>query len=151
MYLLIPFLQKAMKYEVSFNQYNLQVEDEPGHWTIGMCFEGEQACLNESYDRNNVTEIAGIQLGTMRPGSLEFALLESLTYPSVETMNCEELCNCLSCGHGQCSDDIAQDKCLGNTPGFICRCSNSEAFPHYNSIIRDMVRTDSVCRQCENL
>ena len=116
-----------------------------------MCFEGEQACQNVSYDSNNITEIAGIQLGTMRPGSLEFALLESLTFPSVETMNCEELCNCLSCGHGQCSDNVDQDKCPGNTSGFICRCSNSKAFPNYNSILRGMVKTGLVCRQCENL
>ena len=78
-----------------------------------MCFEGEQACLNKSYDRNNITQIAEIQLGTMRQGSLEFALRESLTFPTVETMNCEELCNCLSCGHGQCSDNIDQEQCLG--------------------------------------
>ena len=140
-----------MKFEVSFNQYNLWVQDEPEHWTIGVCFESEQACLNESYDRNNITEIAGIQLSTMRPGSLEFALLDSLTFPSVETMNCEELCYCLSCGHGQCSDNIDRNQCLGNTSAFICRCSNSEAFPHYNFILRDMVTTGLVCRQCENL
>ena len=147
----ISFLQKTLKFKVSFNQYNLQVEDEPDHWTIGVCFEGEQACLNESYDSNNITEIDGIQSGTMRPGSLVFALLESLTFPSVETMNCEELCNCLSCGHGQCSDEVDQDKCPGNTSGFICRCTNSEAFPQYNSILRDMERTGLVCRQCKNL
>ena len=115
-----------------------------------MCFEGEQACQNVSYDSNNITEIAGTQL-TMRPGSFEFALLESLTFPTVETMKCEELCNCLSCGHGQCSDNKDQDQCPGITSGFICRCSNSEEFPAFNSILRDMVRTGLVCRQCENL
>ena len=106
-------------FEISFNQYNLQVEDkwsdtlDVRQWTIGVCFEGKQACINERYDGNNITEIAGIQLSTLRPGSPEFALLESLTFPSVESMNCEELCNCLSCGHGQCSDNIDQEQCLG--------------------------------------
>ena len=93
----------------------------------------------------------GIQLRTMRPGSLEFALHESLTYPSVETMNCEELCNCLSCGHGQCSDNENQDKCPGSTSGFICRCSNSKAFPAHNTIVQDMITTGLACRQCENM
>ena len=146
-----------MMFEISFNQYNLQVEDkwsdtlDVRQWTIGVCFEGKQACINERYDGNNITEIAGIQLATLRPGSPEFALLESLTFPSVESMNCEELCNCLSCGHGQCSDEVDQDKCPGNTSGFICRCSNSEEFPAFNSILRDMMRTGLACRQCENL
>ena len=121
------------------------------HWTFGICSEDEQTCLEERYDGSNITEITGIQLATMHPGSFDFALLESRTFPSVETMNCEELCNCLSCGHGQCSYNKDQDQCPGITSGFICRCSNSEAFPHYNSILRDMVRTGLVCWQCEKL
>ena len=54
-----------MMFEISFNQYNLQVEDkwsdtlDVRQWTIGVCFEGKQACINERYDRNNITEIAG--------------------------------------------------------------------------------------------
>ena len=116
-----------------------------------MCSEDEQTCLDERYDGSNITEITGIQLATMHPGSLDFALLESLTFPSVESMNCEELCNCLSCGHGQCSDDVDQDKCPGNTPGFICRCSNSDAYPRFNAILRDMMRTGLACRQCDKL
>ena len=87
----------------------------------------------------------------MHPGSHVFALLESLTFPTVETMKCEELCNCLSCGHGQCSDNVDQDKCPGNTSGFICRCSNSKAFPAYTPILRDMMTTGLACRRCENL
>ena len=120
------------------------------HWTFGICSENEDTCLNERYDGNNITEITGIQLATMHPGSLDFALLESLTFPEVESMNCEDLCNCLSCGHGHCSDDVDQDKCPGNTSGFICRCSNSDRFANFNAILRDMMRTGLACRQCEN-
>merc|ERR1712136_630574 len=71
-------------------------------------------------------------------------------FPSVESMNCEELCNCLSCGHGNCSDEEDQDKCPGNESGFICRCSNSPSYPHFNTILRDMLSTGNACRQCDN-
>merc|ERR1712061_242852 len=77
---------------------------EAVHWTFGICSKDEETCMEERYDGNNITEITGIQLATMHPGSFDFALLESLAFPSVESMNCEELCNCLSCGHGHCSD-----------------------------------------------
>merc|ERR1712062_379220 len=130
---------------------NREADDDSVHWTFGVCSDKEDTCMNERYDGNNITEITGIQLATMHPGSLDFALLESLTFPSVESMNCEELCNCLSCGHGQCSDDVDQDKCPGNTSGFICRCSNSDAYPRFNAILRDMMRTGLACRQCDKL
>ena len=74
-----------------------------------MCSADEETCLNERYDGTNITEITGIQLGTMHPGSLDFALLESLTFPQVESMRCQELCDCLSCGQGHCSDKEDQD------------------------------------------
>ena len=73
---------------------------ESVHWTFGVCSKDEETCLEERYDGNNITEITGIQLATMHPGSFDFALLESLAFPNVESMNCEELCNCVSCGHG---------------------------------------------------
>jgi len=125
-------------------------EMEAIHWTFGICSEDEQTCLDERYDGNNITEITGIQLATLHPGSLDFALLESLTFPSVESMNCEELCNCLSCGHGHCSDNEDQDKCPGNSSGFICRCSSSEAYPTFKAVLRDMMRTGMACRQCDD-
>ena len=124
---------------------------EAVHWTFGICSEEEQTCLEERYDGNNITEITGIQLATMHPGSFDFALLESLTFPSVESMNCEELCNCLSCGHGHCSNHEDQDKCPGNSSGFICRCSSSESYPTFNRILRDMMRTGLACRQCDDM
>ena len=95
-------------------------------------------------------DITGIQLATMHPGSFDFALLESLEFPSVESMNCEELCNCLSCGHGHCSDEEDQDKCPANESGFICRCSNSPSYPSFNTILRDMLTTGMACRTCDN-
>ena len=128
-----------------------QVENvEEVHWTFGVCSTDEETCLNERYDGTNITEITGIQLATLHPGSLDFALLESLTFPQVESMSCQELCDCLSCGDGHCSDKEDQDKCPGNTSGFICRCSNSQAFPTFKSILRDMMRTGMACRQCSN-
>ena len=128
-----------------------QVENvEEVHWTFGVCSTDEETCLNERYDGTNITEITGIQLATLHPGSLDFALLESLTFPQVESMSCQELCDCLSCGDGHCSDKEDQDKCPGNTSGFICRCSSSPAFPTFQSILRDMMRTGMACRQCSN-
>ena len=119
------------------------------HWTFGVCSADEKTCLYERYDINNITEITGVQLATIHPGSLDFALLESLTFPAVESMNCEELCNCLSCGHGHCSNNEDQDKCPGNSSGFICRCSSSEAYPTFRSTLRDMMMTGMACRQCD--
>ena len=98
---------------------------EAVHWTFGVCSEDEHACLNQRYNLLNITEIAGKQLAKIHPGSIDFALLKSLTFPEVGSMNCEELCNCLSCGYGHCSDQDDQDKCPVNKSGFICRCSNS--------------------------
>ena len=119
------------------------------HWTFGVCSEDEQTCLDERYDINNITEITGVQLATIHPGTFDFALLESLTFPAVESMNCEELCNCLSCGHGHCSNNEDQDKCPGNSSGFICRCSSSEVYPTFKAILRDMVMTGMACRKCD--
>ena len=119
------------------------------HWTFEACSEEEQTCLDERYDINNITEIAGVQLATIQPGTFDFALLESLMFPAVERMNCEELCNCLSCGHGHCFDNDDQDKCPGNSSGFICRCSSSEGYPTFKSVLRDILMTGMACRQCD--
>ena len=122
---------------------------EAVHWTFGICSEEEQTCLEERYDGNNITEITGIQLATLHPGSLDFALLESLTLPAVESMNCQELCDCLSCGQGRCSNNEDQKKCPGDTSGFICRCSNSRISPTFRAVLKDMLRTGLACRQCD--
>jgi hypothetical protein len=119
------------------------------HWTFGECSGDEETCLHERYDGNNITEIAGVQLSTLHPGSFDFALLESLSFPHVESMDCEQLCECLSCGHGHCSDTEDQDKCPANTSGFICRCSNSPDFPTFKDVLRDMLRTGIACRECD--
>ena len=118
------------------------------HWTFGVCSNDEETCMNERYDGNNITEITGIQLDNLHPGSLDFALLDSLAFPQVESMNCQELCNCLSCGQGHCSDNEDQDKCPGTTSGFICRCSSSSAFLTFTDILKDMMRTGMACRAC---
>merc|ERR1719370_323527 len=62
-----------------------------GHWTFGECSSDEESCLNAMYDSSNITEITGVQLGRLDPDSIEAALLESLTLPMVDSMNCEEL------------------------------------------------------------
>ena len=98
----------------------------------------------------NITQIAGTQMAEMHLGSIDFALLRSLTYPAVESMNCDELCNCLSCGQGICSDQEDQDKCPLNKSGFICRCSNSPLYPNSKAILMDMLVTENACRQCDN-
>ena len=120
------------------------------HWTFGVCTEDENTCLEQRYNVGNITQIAGRQMATMNRGSIDFAVLESLTFPSVESMNCEELCNCLSCGHGHCSDQEDQDKCPGDQSGFICRCSNSPSYPFLQMILMDMLSSGNVCRQCNH-
>ena len=120
------------------------------HWTFGVCSEDEDTCLEQQYNLWNITEISGIQMAKIRPGSIDFALLKSLIFPKVGSMNCEELCNCLSCGHGHCSDQEDQDKCTVNKSGFICRCSNSPSYPSSRVILMDMLSTGNACRQCKN-
>ena len=119
------------------------------HWTFGVCSKDEKSCLNTRYDGTNMTEITGVELATLHLGSLDLAILESLTFPPVKSMNCQELCNCLSCGQGHCSDDEDQDNCPENTSGFICKCSNSNAFPKFQDILRDMLKTGMACRICK--
>ena len=118
------------------------------HWTFGVCSKEEQTCQEQRYDVRNITQITGIKLAKMNPGSIELALFESMILPKVESMNCEELCNCVSCGHGHCSDQEDQGKCPGNENGFICRCSNSPSYPILRSILLDMLSTGRACRQC---
>jgi len=122
---------------------------EGGHWTFGECSNDEESCLNARYDSSNITEITGVQLATLNPDSIEAALLESLTLPMVDSMNCEELCNCLSCGHGHCSNQEYHDKCYGNGSGFICKCENTDSYPNFNSIVKDVLATGMACRQCK--
>ena len=120
------------------------------HWTLGVCSEDENSCLKQRYSMWNITQIAGTQMATVHPGSIDSVLLRSLTFPAVHSMNCNELCNCLSCGHGNCSDQEDQDKCTVNKSGFICRCSNSPSYPSSRVILMDMLSTGNACRQCKN-
>ena len=119
------------------------------NWTFGECSNNEESCLNARYDSSNITEIMGVQLTTLDPDSIKAALIESLTLPIVDSMNCEELCNCLSCGHGHCSNQEYHDKCYGNGSGFICKCENSDSYPSFSSIVKDVLATGMACRQCE--
>ena len=130
---------------------------ESVHWAFGVCSKDEQTCLSEVYNGRNITQITGVQLATIHPSKFNIApkkvlnILESLEYPSVKSMNCEELCKCLSCGHGYCSDRKDQDKCSGKEPGFICRCVNSPSYPNFNAILRNMLTTGMACRKCGDL
>jgi len=122
---------------------------EAGHWTFGECSNDEESCLNARFDFSNITEIMGVQLARLAPDSIAAALIESLTFPNVDSMNCEELCNCFSCGHGHCSDQENHDKCYGNGSGFICKCENSDSYPSFRSIIKEVLATGMACRQCK--
>ena len=116
------------------------------HWTVGLCFADEDACLNERYNLSNITEVTGDKLET---SAIVADLLGSLTFPNVTTMNCEELCNCLSCGHAQCSNQEDQDNCPGNGNGYICRCAISRSYPSFNLVLKDVLLNDAACRQCD--
>ena len=121
------------------------------HFTIGKCFNNEDACLKERYDLSNVTEIAGIQLDQFQFDGADWNsdLLRYLRFQNIETMNCEDLCNCLSCGMAHCSDQKNQDNCPGNESGYICRCATSPSYPSFNVISKDMLLNGLVCRQCD--
>ena len=86
----------------------------------------------------------------MRHGSLDFALLTSLTFPSIESMNVEELCNCFSCEHRHCSDNLDEDKCPETHPYLFIQIPNFNV-PSFNSIVGDLMRTRLACRQCGKL
>jgi len=122
---------------------------EAEHWTFGECSNDVDSCLNARYDSSNITEITGVQLARLDPDSIEAVLFESLTLPMVDSMNCEELCNCLSCGHGYCSNQENRDKCYGNGSGFICKCETSDSYPSFSSIVKEVLATGMACRQCE--
>ena len=90
--------------------------------------------------------MTGTKMARLYLDSFDSALLDSLTFPRVESMNCDELCNCLSCAPGLCEED--KEKCPGNKQGFICKCGNSDSYPSFNTIVRDMLITGLTCRKC---
>ena len=51
-------------------------EPEAVRWTFGDCFQEENTCLEERYNKYNLSEIAGIQSADLHLGSLELALFE---------------------------------------------------------------------------
>ena len=91
--------------------------------------------------------MAGRQLVRSDLDSFDSALLDNLTFPMVESMNCDELCNCLSCAPGLCEED--KEKCPGNNRGFICKCGNSDSYPSVNTIFKDMLINGMTCRKCD--
>jgi len=118
-----------------------------GHWTFGVCSKYKESCLKKRYNSNNIAEISVIQLARSDLDSFDSALLDSLTFPRVESMNCDELCNCLSCAPGQC--EVDKDQCPGNERGFICKCGHSDLYPSINAIVKDMLITGLTCRKCD--
>ena len=90
--------------------------------------------------------MAGRQLVRSDLDSFDSALLDSLTFPRVESMNCDELCNCLSCAPGQC--EVDKNQCPGNDRAFICKCGQSDLYPSINTIVKDMLITGLTCRKC---
>ena len=119
-----------------------------GHWTFGVCSKYKESCQSERYNLDNITEIAGIKLATLDPDTFDSVLLDSLKFPTVESMNCDEICNCLSCAPGHCSYQENKDECPGNKRGFICRCGNSDSYANFNAIVKDMLITGLTCRKC---
>ena len=118
------------------------------HWTFGVCSQEQQACQDKRYDMYNVTEISGAPLASLFPVPPALGFIEGLKFPDgAQSMNCEEICNCLSCGHGVCSNTDDQSNCPGNSSGFICGCSKNEGLPVVD-ILADMKKTGNVCRQC---
>jgi len=118
-----------------------------GHGTFGVCSKDRESCLNKRYNSSNITEMGGTNMARLYLDSFDSSLLDNLTFPMVESMNCDELCNCLSCAPGLCEED--KEKCPGNNRGFICKCGNSESYPSINTIVMDMLSNGITCRRCD--
>ena len=118
------------------------------HLSVGRCFHEEEKCLGVTYDMSNITEVAGTRLDKIAPHSGNEVFLSLLKYPNKISMNCQELCKCLNCGYGYCSEKQDQDRCLPETNGFICECEKSSKFPTFEHIMKDMMVNQNACRSC---
>ena len=118
------------------------------HLTVGRCFQEEEKCLGVTYNTRNITEVAGTRLDRIVQHSWNDDFLNSLKYPNETSMNCQELCECLNCGYGYCSEKQDQDRCLSEKKGFICECEPSIQFPTFKDIMTDMMKNQKACRAC---
>ena len=116
--------------------------------TVGRCFKEEEKCLGVTNDMRNITEVAGTRLDKIDPHSGNEVFLSLLKYPNEISMNCQELCQCLNCGDGYCSEKQDQDRCLPERNGFICECEKSFQFPRFRDIMKDMMINQNACRAC---
>ena len=91
--------------------------------------------------------MTGTKMARLYQNSFDSTVLDSLTFPRVESMDCDELCNCLSCAPGQC--EVDKDQCPGNDRAFICKCGQSDLYPSINTIVKDMLITGLTCRKCD--
>ena len=121
------------------------------HWTFGNCMPDKSSCQRLKYSIYNLTEIAGVELKNIKFGSVDHTLLSSLTYPN-RTLDCEKLCNCLSCSSGKCDDNVDQAICSKASGryanGYLCKCLKSDVFPTFREIMMDMLQTNQACRSC---
>ena len=90
-------------------------------WTLGVYSRDIETCPEERFDGSKITEPEGKRLAAINPGSFGFSLVQSLNSPSVESMNCEEFCNCLSWSHGYHSYHEDQHKGPGGESRLMCR------------------------------
>ena len=118
------------------------------HLTVGRCFKEEEKCLGMTYNMRNITEITNTRLAKIAPHSWNEEFLSSLKYPNEIAMNCQEVCECLNCGNGYCSEKQDQDRCLPEENGFICECEISFRFPTFKDIMKDMLINQNACRSC---
>ena len=97
---------------------------------------------------HNLTEVGGIELNSVKEGGFESNFLMDLEYPHVSTMNCDELCECVACGHGNCASLGGDLVCAHNSNGHVCKCSYSAQFSTLQEVIADMATTGMACRSC---
>jgi hypothetical protein len=125
--------------------------EEDTEWTFGDCMPNKSSCQRLQYGIYNLTEALGTKLENIKFGSVDHTILSSIIYPN-GTMDCKQLCNCLSCSSGQCDDNVDQATC-SETRGshanvYLCKCSKSDVYPTFREIMMDMLKTNQACRTC---
>ena len=124
---------------------------QSGHWRFGPCISDQATCESQKYNLGNVTEIAGIELANMNEDNFDTLLLAELAFPSdADSMNCEQMCKCVTCAGGSCVIIGDTNRCPNNEAQHICQCNYSDRFTTFHEVVVDMVITDNACRECTN-
>ena len=110
-------------------------------WTVGQCWQSNRQCRSNKYTIEDVFQIFGEPL-TEKDFFFSFF---DVKLPR-NAKDCNQLCKCLTCGTGSCSQD--SQKCSNG--GSICTCNPSNDYPFFEAIATDMMATSNACRRCDS-